>query len=399
MIDIGTRFSNRRILFLQGPLGPFFRRLALDLKATNAKVYKINFNGGDWFFYPTNSINFRYKLEEWPVFFKKVLAELSIDVVMLFGDARPMHIVACEIAHHLGLEVLVFEEGYVRPNYITLEQSGVNAHSVIPRIPDFYLNTKLTEITTPKEVGNTFWYAALWAILYYLSSSLLWPWFRHYKHHRPLNLLEIVPWLRSFWRKAIYAVSERNMQNILVSILSNKYFLVPLQVYNDAQISNHSKYNSIQQFIEEVVNSFATYAPKDTHLVIKHHPMDRGYHNYHALIEDLAQMYNLKDRLHYIHDQYLPTLLNHAKGTVLINSTVGLSALYHNTPLKVCGRAIYDMPGLTFTGTLDDFWCNTQNAIPDRKLFEHFYCYLINNTQLNGSFYKRLDINNLITPI
>ena len=394
MINIKTSFSGKRILLLQGPIGPFFRRLALYLESANAKIYKVNFNGGDWLFYPTNSINFRYSLKEWSAFFEKVLAELSIEVVILFGDCRPIHIVARDVAHRLKLEIWVFEEGYVRPDYITLEQFGVNAYSIIPRIPNFYLNTKSTEIKQPQKVGNTFWCSAFWAIIYYLSSSLLWLWFRHYRHHRSLNLLEVRPQLLSFWRKVIYAVSERNIQEKLVSKLSGRYFLVPLQAHNDAQIFHHSEYNSIEQFIKEVASSFVAYAPKDAHLVIKHHPMDRGYRNYRTLIDDLAQKHNLKGRVHYIHDQNLPTLLNHAKGVVVINSTVGLSALYHNTPLKVCGRVLYDMAGLTFTGSLDDFWCDAQNAIPDRKLFKQFYSYLINYTQLNGSFYKQLDIPN-----
>jgi capsular polysaccharide export protein len=71
---------------------------------------------------------------------------------------------------------------------------------------------------------------------------------------------------------------------------------------------------------------------------------------------------------------------------------VGLSALYHNTPLKVCGEAIYDMPGLTFRGSLKDFWRAASLFRIDRELFRRFRAYLIEHTQLNGSFYKRLDL-------
>lgn len=46
------------------------------------------------------------------------------------------------------------------------------------------------------------------------------------------------------------------------------------------------------------------------------------------------------DIIFYIHDQHLPALLEHARGAMMINSTVGLSAIHHNTPLKVCGTAI-----------------------------------------------------------
>ena len=43
-------FRGRRVLLLQAPVGPFFRRLARDLQWVGAQVCKINFNGGDTLF-------------------------------------------------------------------------------------------------------------------------------------------------------------------------------------------------------------------------------------------------------------------------------------------------------------------------------------------------------------
>ena len=60
--------------------------------------------------------------------------------------------------------------------------------------------------------------------------------------------------------------------------------------------------------------------------------------------------------MHYIHDLRLPRLLPQARGVVTINSTSGLSALYHGTPVKCLGKCLYDLPGLTHQGALDDFW-------------------------------------------
>ena len=37
----------------------------------------------------------------------------------------------------------------------------------------------------------------------------------------------------------------------------------------------HSKYNSIEEFIEEVLISFSKFAKKDKFIFIKHHPVDR----------------------------------------------------------------------------------------------------------------------------
>lgn len=386
------QFRNKRVLLLQGPLGPFFRRLARDLEQAGAKVFKVNFNGGDWLFYPFRAFNFRGQQEGWPGYLEALFDQLNIEAVLLFGDCRPLHRMAHEIAQRRGVEIGVFEEGYVRPDYITFERSGANGNSLIPRNPIFYLNTPMPPAERPLPVGNPFWIAALWAVMYYMASILLKPFFPYYRHHRALTWMECFPWLRSGWRKKYYALKECGMNAKLRGELGGRFFLVPLQVHNDAQLHIHSRFGSIVQFIDEVMKSFANHAPRNTVLVIKHHPLDRGYCDYTRFIEGRARLLGLEKRCYYIHDLHLPTLLRLARGVVVVNSTTGLSALFHGAPLKVCGSAIYDMKGLTFRGPLADFWRNAQDAKPDRRLFERFHGYVIRHTQLNGSFYKRLPV-------
>jgi len=387
-----SAFKGKRVLLLQGPLGPFFRRLACDIENAGAQVFKINFNGGDWMFFPKGAISFTGRPAEWPAFFEQVLIDQKIDMVLLFGDCRPVHRAAHEIAAARGVEIGVFEEGYIRPDYITLERFGVNGHSQIPRTPDFYLNTPQAVVPATKRVGNMFWYAVLWALLYYIASALLWPKYRHYQHHRPLTLREAGPWIRSAYRKIYYRFKEHGVQTELSTTYKDRFFLVPLQVHNDAQVHVHSEFNSVEDFIDRVMSSFAAHSPADSLLVIKHHPMDRGYHDYTRLINRLAREYGIQKRARYIHDQHLPTLLEHARGAVVINSTVGLSALHHGTPLKVCGTAIYDIAGLTYQCDLDHFWREAHATTIRKDLYDRFQRYLIEHTQLNGSFYRRLEI-------
>ena len=166
---------------------------------------------------------------------------------------------------------------------------------------------------------------------------------------------------------------------------------MPLQVHNDSQIEVHSDFDSARVFIEKVVDSFRKHAPHDTILVVKHHPLDRGYVDYTDLIDQLIRKYGLQKKLLYLHDQHLPALLEHAQGVVVINSTVGLSALDQGKPLKVLGSALYNLNGLTFQGTLDEFWNQAPTHQLDRNLFYRFRRYVIAQTQLNGSYYKRLD--------
>jgi capsule polysaccharide modification protein KpsS len=84
----------------------------------------------------------------------------------------------------------------------------------------------------------------------------------------------------------------------------------------------------------------------------------------------------------------LPAALRHARGTVVINSTVGLSSLMHGTPVKCLGRAVYDMPGLTHQGSLADFFAAPSEV--DRELHRRFRQWLLENNQLNGSVWSRL---------
>ncbi len=381
-------FQGKRVLLLQGPVGPFFRQLSTLLHSVGAKTYKINFNGGDCLFYPTHALLFRGSLETWPEFLRSVLTRFDIEILVLFGDCRPIHRAAHEIAQQCGVEVGVFEEGYVRPNFITFEHDGVNGHSRIPKSPDYFRGLRRRSPLPEKEVGATFWHAALWAILYYTAAAACRRWFRGYRHHRPLTLSEAWPWLRSGWRKISCSFSERRALPALTGPLSGRFFLVPLQISGDSQVLQHSGFTSVADFIGKVTRSFAANAPANTTLVIKHHPLDRGYHDYKSLLDRLAQELGLSGRLLYIHDQHLPTLFDHMRGAVVINSTVGFSALSHGAAVKTCGSAIYDLPGLTFQGALDEFWRACEHFTPDHELFARFRDFVIDETQISGNFYK-----------
>ena len=152
-------------------------------------------------------------------------------------------------------------------------------------------------------------------------------------------------------------------------------------------------------FLRYCLNSFAKNAPPGTLLVIKHHPMDRAYSDYTKFLNRVSRRLGIEDRVVYVHDQHLPMLLQHARGVVVINSTVGLSCLYHSTPLKICGKAVYDMEGLTYQGDLDTFWNDAESTKVDQDLYLRFLHYTIGTTQLNGSFYKRLLDESSVTGV
>jgi capsular polysaccharide export protein len=389
-----NEFSGSRVLMLQGPVGPFFSRLATDLVLAGAVVFKVNFNGGDLLFSRGTAFagvfNFRGDRADWPGYLGDLLLRLNIDTIFLFGDCRPMHVAALKMAQQHGIGVGVFEEGYLRPDFITLERDGVNNNSSLPSDPRFYLSQPKQEPLHARPLGSTYGQAAKWGMMYFAAASLARVWFWRYRHHRRLGIGDGPSWVVSFWRKHHYRRTERHVLPKLLGEHSGRFFLVSLQTRGDAQMSVHSSYDSVDQFIEHVLGSFARCAPAGSVIALKHHPLDRGYSDYTDLIGRLVGQLQLQGRCFYIHDQHLPTLLQHACGAVVVNSTAGLSAVGEGVPVKVCGEAIYDIQGLTFQGPLDNFWKHAHLAKPNPDLYQAFRSYLISHTQHQGSFYKRL---------
>jgi capsular polysaccharide export protein len=385
-------FRNRNILMLQGPVGPFFARLAQDLSWAGARVHKINFNGGDWAFFPRGATSYRGTVQDFPEFLEQICREKRIEIIMLFGDCRPIHYGVRPVAERLGVRVEVFEEGYVRPDYITMETHGVNGHSALPRSPIFYLNTPAPAPASPMPTGASIWHAGVWACLYYLFAGLFWLFFPRYVHHRTLSWIDGLRWVRGWCRKHLLALTSDRLMDRLLGESAPPFFLVPLQVHNDAQVRVHSGYEGVRDFIEHVVASFAEHAPAETVLAFKHHPMDRAYSNYRPLLRSLAIRHGVRGRILYLHDEHLPTLLSHARGVVTINSTTGMSAIHRNCPTLVLGDAIYRIDGLTASCTLDSFWTDAERFPVHRELYRRFRAHLIHRTQINGNFYRRMNI-------
>ncbi|MFU8814638.1 MAG: capsule biosynthesis protein [Pseudomonadales bacterium] len=383
--------ADKRVLLLQGPMGPFFWRLRQDLQAAGATVRKINFCGGDELFYPRDAVRFAGASSEWPQFLERTLHAEQIDAVMLFGDCRPYHLAAAKVAGAAGVAVYAFEEGYLRPDFVTVERGGCNNRSSLPRNPNVYRRfTPTAELRQkPQRVRHVFRWATVYASLYCVAMAMLRRRYPHYRHHRSLRPWhEIESWTKAAARKLLFRWQQRGVLAHLSQAQAGNYYLVPLQVQGDAQICVHSRFASVAEFIETVVASFAAHAPKQRLLVIKHHPLDRGYSDYRQLIAKLAARHGLGQRLLYVHDLHLPLLLRRACGTVVINSTVGLSSVHHGTPVCALGETPYQMPGLTYQGSLDAFWGDPGK--PDAALYRKFRAWLRHHNQANGNFYTRL---------
>ena len=170
---------------------------------------------------------------------------------------------------------------------------------------------------------------------------------------------------------------------------AGNYYFVPLQVYCDSQLE-HADFESIEHLIETVVAAFAEHASSAHRLILKHHPHDRGHRDYTRHIRRISEQHGCADRVVYVHDVHLPTLLKNARGTVTMNSTVGLSSMYHGTPVKVLGRAVYNVPGLVSRKSLEEFLVDAGEL--DVDLYQAFCRWLRDNNQFNGSYYRPMEV-------
>ncbi|HEX2257635.1 MAG TPA: capsular biosynthesis protein, partial [Afifellaceae bacterium] len=163
------------------------------------------------------------------------------------------------------------------------------------------------------------------------------------------------------------------------------FYLLPLQLETDFQIRRHSGFKTMTEVMELVLESFARKAPADALMVVKLHPLDNGLVNFRRQAKRIARRSGLRGRVFVIDGGHLPTLLSRSQGVVVVNSTTGLSAIHHGRPLKTLGRALFDMPGLTFQGSLDRFW--QEKPLPDLELFRAFRRVVLGRAQVNGSFF------------
>ncbi len=386
------------ILFLQGPLGPFFAKLAKQFSALGNTTYKINFNGGDAYFGEADYMfNYRGSLKSWSRYLSMFVRRNQIHAIVVYGDCRRYHSIAKDICSHQNIEFWAFEEGYIRPNFITLEKGGVNANSSFKienkaHALELAKTSKALQKNTDGEYqfGQTFFQRLYYGTTYYLSKTLTQGWLINDGHHRNYSAIEEAKcWVKSIRRKWKYKITQRKLDKYILENFSNKYFFVPLQVHCDSQILSHSDFNDVKEFIKTILLSFSQNAAKSDVLVFKHHPMDRGFCHYGKYIRRLSAKLNISQRVIYGHEMHLPTMLKYCKGTVTVNSTVGLSSLHHGKPTKVLGRANYDIPGLTSEQPLSLFW--NKPCPVDGEFFKAYKQALKHYTQINGSFYRHID--------
>ncbi len=383
--------TGRHFLFLQGPHGPFFNRLGRNIQATGATVFRVGFNAGDEFFWrePAQFTGFTDRPENWPGFLRQLLVSHGITDIVLYGDTRPIHASAVAAAKKMRLTVHVFEEGYLRPYWVTYERGGANGHSRLMKmsVPD--MQKRLPGAPDKQAKPPDHWGDMREHIFY----GALYHWFvlfrgKKYPHFRPhrniavsrefrlyLNRLALMP---GHWIGRILATRKIKRGGF-------PYHLALLQLEHDASFQAHSPFASMTDFLQLVIEEFSRGAAQDHHLVFKAHPLEDGRIPLHREICRLAKISGVEKRVHFLRGGKLAGLLDGAKSAVAINSTSAQQALWRGLPLKSFGEAVYAKPEFVSQQPLADFFRDP--TPPNLAAYRDFRQYLLKTSQVSGGFY------------
>lgn len=378
------------VLFLQGPPGVFARTIADSLEKTGAKTCRVNLCAGDWLNWHDNRcVSYRGRLEDWPDWLRSYCKQQKVTHIVFYADRVPYHVAAAEIAAELGLDCLTYENGYLRPDWITLEHFGMSAHSRFPEDPELILRLAeaLPKIDREPRYSYPFINEALNEVSWNLANvifALAFPGYVRDKLYHP-----VIDYLSNIPRFALAKKRIRAANHVIDDIISTDlpYYVFPLQLQSDYQLRFNSQYDHIGEAAEEVIASFARYAPTAARLVFKVHPLDNGMEPWGKILRRLAKNHGVKKRVLLVDGGNLNQLLTHAAGSLTINSTTGLHALRAGCPTKVLGIALYDIPGLTCQKSLDEFW--RLATAPDRELLDALERLLAATIQVKGCFYTK----------
>ncbi len=383
----------RRFLFLQGPHGPFFARLAMRMRATGAEVFRAGFNKGDEVFWRglPGYIPVHSSLERWEEQLKDLIATHKITDLVLYGTTRPIHVVARRVGTARGLKIHAFEEGYLRPYWVTYERDGTNAQSRLNEISIAEMDAAIERHPrkrrrdAPDRWGDMrahmFWGSVYHAALLFGHRS--------YPAYRPHRTPDPRGEFRLYVRRLLTMPARRISRwfsTTKIRRASFPYHVVLLQLAHDANFRDNSSFESQRQFLDLVFHAFKEGAPRHHRLVVKAHPLEDGREPLRPLLNELASSYGLRDRLHFVTGGKLAALLDRAESAVTVNSTSAEQALWRGLPLKAFGKATFARAGLISDQPLDDFFARPQET--NAQTYDIYREFLLSTSQVRGGFYS-----------
>ncbi|MEL7132391.1 MAG: capsular biosynthesis protein [Pseudomonadota bacterium] len=384
--------TSRVFLFLQGPHGPFFNRLGAMLRHAGATVWRVGFNAGDraFWFHSGSYIPYRDSMDGWPARFAQLVEDKAVTDIVLYGDVRPVHAHAVAEAKRRGLTVHVFEEGYMRPYWVTYERGGTNGHSRLMDMSVAQMQKALALSDIEAALPPASWGDMRQHIFY----GALYHWFvmfrnGEYRNFRPHRSLTVAREFRLYLKRLLLMpvhMIDRMQATLRIRYGGFPYHLALLQLEHDSSFQEHSPFDTMPDFLDLVIRGFAEGAPAHHHLVIKAHPLEDGRAPIRRTIRSLARELDLGGRVHYVRGGKLAQLLNDARSAVTVNSTAAQQVLWRGIPLKVFGKAVFAKPEFVSDQPLSAFFAGATR--PDTRAYRDYRRYLLETSQLPGGFYS-----------
>ena len=428
----GRSLQGRRFLIVTAPFGPFGRILAEQLAAEGASVARMLFNAGDAAYWRrSGAVPYTGDVRRWPARLTQMVKDQGLTDLIVFGEGGPYNQAVLSQADKLKaaaqaasargasgsgptrssaqssrlrepsarggadggaasaahpdapLRIWVLENGYFRPDWITVEQNGVNASSSLPRERSAY-DPPIPEILPTRPAGRILPHHVINISLYHAAQPLGRLMFRRYVYpYTQSPWLQFVGHVRRYLQLTLRSRGDTDAQTIRAR---GPFFIACLQREGDAQLLRYSHFADNTAFLAEVLSSFARHAPADARLVIKNHPLDPGLVDLKRMTHVLAVERGIADRVDFIDGGNLAALCRASSGMVVNNSSAALSALGFSTPVKVLGEAFFDIDGLTDQQPIDGFW--TAPRPPEDDLYKRFKAHVINRTQVNGNYHE-----------
>lgn len=388
---MATREDARVFLFLQGPVAPFFKRLAdrLERDLPGARAIRVNLNFGDWWIWRRpGGRAYRGRLKDWPEYIENLIVQEGVTDVLLLGEQREYHKAAIAAAKRHGADVIATDFGYLRPDWLAFERDGLSGASHFPTTPEA---VKALADASPEpdfdiRFRDPFWKMALQDIVYHVGAWFYRPFYPFYRSHQPNH-----PFV-TYWGTGLRFLLQRGRTKraeaeILRAAARRpaETFVFPLQIERDFSLRAYSPFPDLETPIRHVIDSFARNAKPDATLILKVHPLDPGLRSWRKVAEKAAREFGAEGRVIYIDGGDLTALLKVATGVVVVNSTVGLLSLTFARPTIALGRAVYDIAGATARDGLDAFW---RNPTPPRTdVVDDIVRALAGAHMIRGTFY------------
>ena len=396
--------KSRRVLLLQGPVGPFFSNLQIAFENALFETKRVLFHSADALHASRhNTVRVSGDIQSWESWIQSEFDNNRPDAVVFFGSNRPAHKVAREVARKMGVEVIALEEGYLRPGYITCELGGNNQHSPLLNWKPSY---RYREPKKPLSLRTSFFMMCIWGAVYYIWREFTGKRQEQDFYHRHTKgvVYEGASWANHIFRSLLAKLKERWLISRIVSSYAGNYILVPLQTPPDSQLKSASRGWSNDKLVQEILHARKIGAGHEI-IVFRTHPLDMKSNEIASYIRKMAKDLDISDSVVVIRSGAIGKLTKRSSGMIVINSTSAFFAIFHCIPVLVLGDAVYRHESIVTVGygpeSIVEFLSN--RSLQDREVGAEFIEAVKATALLPGDFYsfksQRITAKNVVTKV